>query len=1629
MHKPGKEDPVNNYCTSCHGSDLNGSAIAPSCNACHGTQGAHATHLSGTLGAIGCSQCHDTNDYPFFKTGTDGNGDGKYNLAETDVCDGCHSLDGVTSAKAYYMDDQGTWAAAEGEESFCGSCHDGTPGYNGGSAAFDVMGDNSTYGFYITGHGKASGTYARLSWQDTSATGNPAANRPCGACHDLVSQHFGSTTKRLKAGYENNQDNDNCNNCHAPAGSATADPQWYTQSDEYESSAHYGTLCTDCHDVHGMAGDHAAMTVANQESLCYQCHTDGVMENDAISNNRPGGYNSADDIEEAFTKPEKHNLGTSFSVNGSNYSLECISCHNVHVVSGKYWNAEEDRSPVTRFPGNSDGFPATLVWGDNAGEKMDDFAARGSGTGGFYYKTAQGYSLGSMGLSFDRPAAYRPPKAGSGYRSEYEGAVLPDYATFCLDCHSGRVVEEVGAINWGQGIGCGFPEPPGPGYGNWVTCSSPHGLSPANMSSYVSDSGTAGFWGSSGNPDAIFDMNYVTRGRHNGHFMRWPYDSADRGAGINFVMACTDCHEAHGSNRGSMIRERFNVNDSGACGTGGSSGENCSDGGNWNSFCNTCHYYYGGQHAGMSCGNASCHEANSIHRIKKNGGGGSTQLIVTAAGYESSFVRPDFTPEIISVIGYIGSNDLEATFRASQYGTGSPGIFTNDDLTGALQPEDFWLFDKNGNNNPDRTITGVTHTAGETTATITLSEPMQISDLDTDTIAVRPSSIWGWYEGGYVNAATGTLPPEVVSAGPWPVTITTPHIDITTAEGLASYNEIYVQFSEGAYTNNDGTGDLQITDFVLTDMDDGRTITGVQHTAGDSTAILTLSSPLDVYNDVGTDTVAAVFNSIFGVTGSFAGTDTVAITEMASPVISSAEGADGSTKLLITFTDNVYTDKSMSGALQPSDFILTDSDNGREISSIDHIPGDLAAILNLDIAMDSSNDFLVDNIAAVAGSIFGETDYPVGTTPVTISEIPVPQIVAVTGQVDYDKLEVRFNNAVYAETGMTGSLEPTDFVLTDSDNVRTITDVEHTPGVENRYIGEDIAWLTLSEPLDSTDDIGIDTVAANGIYNFLDAPVDATPVTITDMPATVITAVEGALDSNKLKVTFSHWVFGDEGRTGTIQPEDFVLTDSGGNNPRTIMVVEHGVGESWALVTMSGTLAVADVDTDTVGAAAASIFNSADHPVSTASVTISAAATPTITSVEGTTGLDEILVFFSEAVYAETGSLGDLLPSDFILTDADDSRAITGVEHTAGSASAILTLSSPLDGTDDINTDTLAAGGIYSRMDIAVDESPVTLTGNNCPVGGTRFDFDEGAGSATVIDDTGLITGTVGNPSFSMLGDGLYTGDETEAELTYIDLNSEDQCLKTPRALTIETRIYFGNVDLDYVDVSPANGIDDDYDAGLPIGNECCSRDGDGRNTTGVRIAETLKAWQFTVFRGNWSTTDAFVPDRARIIFKYRVTDRGLCDGNYPGDPTGEGSPVNGAWFKQISSDTENYPIVTDHWYRIRIVFNTDKPRLAVDIFADDQGTDGGDSGELWSGYKNVSRPDPEDSSACKWAAIPGLVMNTEDNTTSIGDNTNHVRPGADDQGDYRNTTLKGKLDWLSWKPVVDYSGVDDLPY
>jgi hypothetical protein len=423
---------------------------------------------------------------------------------------------------------------------------------------------------------------------------------------------------------------------------------------------------------------------------------------------------------------------------------------------------------------------------------------------------------------------------------------------------------------------------------------------------------------------------------------------------------------------------------------------------------------------------------------------------------------------------------------------------------------------------------------------------------------------------------------------------------------------------------------------------------------------------------------------------------------------------------------------------------------------------------------------------------------------------------------------------------------------------------------------------------------------------------------------------------------------------------------------------------------------------------------------------------PAVVSVEGTAGagFDRLLVAFSEGVYTGTGRSGQLVPGDFTLND-DNGKTITGVQHIAGQANAILTLSGDLTADDFTRPDTLAASNsqIFNNVDNPVSTAAVNLTTNDCPVWGTRFDFSEVAGSATTTDNTGLLVGTVGNPVFSVLGDGLYRGDETEAEATYIDL-LYNKCLQSARTYTLEARYYAGDVDLDYAD-NDSNGYDDDYDVAGDIFGEL----GDGRNSTAQRIAERQGTFWFNVFRAGFAND--YVGSRkgkARAQLKYRRDNASSHTCPHPQWPA-DNTTGTSSGLHQINADINQYPVINGHWYKIRIVFNSDKSNIAgsngtpVDIFIDDQGEDPYSpanefSTEIWSGYVNASAT-IANSSSCKWGALPGDYMRIADYYTAIGDNTGH----GDVPGDKNNVMLKGKLDWFEWKPYADYDSLDDLPY
>ena len=103
-----------------------------------------------------------------------------------------------------------------------------------------------------------------------------------------------------------------------------------------------------------------------------------------------------------------------------------------------------------------------------------------------------------------------------------------------------------------------------------------------------------------------------------------------------------------------------------------------------------------------------------------------------------------------------------------------------------------------------------------------------------------------------------------------------------------------------------------------------------------------------------------------------------------------------------------------------------------------------------------------------------------------------PEISSIYGEVGSAILIVNFSEGVYSDMGAAGDLTKDDFTLTDIDDERSITGVTHTAG-------DAVATLTLISTLDSSDDLGVDTIAAksNEIYDAADYPMDTTPVIIS----------------------------------------------------------------------------------------------------------------------------------------------------------------------------------------------------------------------------------------------------------------------------------------------------------------------------------------------------------------------------------------------------------------------------------------------------------------------------------------------------------------------------------------------------
>lgn len=299
---------------------------------------------------------------------------------------------------------------------------------------------------------------------------------------------------------------------------------------------------------------------SQSHDVCFSCHYGvGTLQstafyNESYSSTFGGEAAASSNIFDTFNKASYHNLKDVLTVASNNWSgtfsaansNPCSVCHNSHLA--RRINANQGNPGFTAISKPSS---HSTLWGSVSTERMNYYTA--------YYRAP--FSVGANPAS--DPTKHEPDGVSRSYTSnEVQGSNLPDYVTFCNDCHNSIV----SSYTLGRNL-----------YAiDWTASGDQHGKG-------------------DGAGSAMGDL-------------KAPYTSDGTSGGTqvdstNFVTSCTDCHEPHGSSNEYLIRTTVN-----------GSAVSITTSGKWYSLCITCHSLTGDHtwHTiGNSCNGSGCHDHGS----------------------------------------------------------------------------------------------------------------------------------------------------------------------------------------------------------------------------------------------------------------------------------------------------------------------------------------------------------------------------------------------------------------------------------------------------------------------------------------------------------------------------------------------------------------------------------------------------------------------------------------------------------------------------------------------------------------------------------------------------------------------------------------------------------------------------------------------------------------------------------------------------------------------------------------------------------------------------------------------------------------------------------------------------------
>lgn len=300
-------------------------------------------------------------------------------------------------------------------------------------------------------------------------------------------------------------------------------------------------LCAHCHEQHASINNSEpyptggpdkyllfyASFVSQTDNFCLKCHTDvsSYQSGGSITNRsysyRAGGYTSdtLNDILEAFNNNTSHNLNDIKNYISGNwgYTNDSNPCLACHNPHSA--QGDPANSPNSAKSSGTRGWPVS----------RPSQHSKNNNTWGLW-GDASSERMSNYTANYQAPYRYNSTTAyepdGS---STQDGSNLTDFVTFCRDCHANQISSSEGtraAIDWSSS---------GDKHGNRNAADQTNNLAP-----YTDISGTR-----------------------------------------RYVLACTDCHEPHGSGSYAyLIRQEVNGATTSVTGNTGSA---------WKTLCDRCH--------------------------------------------------------------------------------------------------------------------------------------------------------------------------------------------------------------------------------------------------------------------------------------------------------------------------------------------------------------------------------------------------------------------------------------------------------------------------------------------------------------------------------------------------------------------------------------------------------------------------------------------------------------------------------------------------------------------------------------------------------------------------------------------------------------------------------------------------------------------------------------------------------------------------------------------------------------------------------------------------------------------------------------------------------------------------------